>query len=127
MAVQEGADTGLSLIGNLTWAASPFAARDRSTEAGMAIVGALLGSLAPDLAAAAAASSEDTQGSPGWLERYLIQEHDKVLQWVAGKVEGQRMTPAKLNARVWELLFPQLPYRASLSQLAAAIQQVGAR
>jgi hypothetical protein len=117
-AVHDRAGSLLGLVGNLTWAASPFGGGGRQQEAGMALLGALLGSLGPDAAGNAAAPAPLAA-----LEREFFSLHDQILTHVenALALEGP-LSPAQVNRRVWEIMFPQLPYGTSLDELADVLQ-----
>ena len=111
----------VSLAGNLTWALSPYTARDRLEEGGMAVLGALLGTLGP----AAAERLGSSRGDPlQTLEREYLTDYDEILDVIWDRLEPadrQSSTPARVNRRVWEIMFPPLPYEASVADLARAI------
>ena len=113
-------DTGtvVGLMGNLLWAASPYVSDNPKEEATMAFAGAMVGSLGPALAA----QGEDAISA---AEREFFTRHDELLEsvWAKLKAEGldKSKSPAAVNARVWTLLFPNLRYGLSLSELAAHI------
>ena len=113
-------DTGtvVGLMGNLLWAASPYVSDNPKEEATMAFAGAMVGSLGPALAA----QGEDAISA---AEREFFTRHDELLEavWTKLKAEGldKSKSAAAVNARVWTLLFPNLRYGLSLSELAANI------
>jgi len=123
----EALDPGtlVSLLGNLTWAASAFTAKDREEEATMAFAGALAGSLGPTLLASQSEASATLRA----CEREFLLRHDELVEiaWNSLGAAGLRSSNscAAVNAHVWELLFPQLRYQQSVGELARQIASLG--
>ncbi len=111
-----------SLLGNLSWAASPFYAKDREEQAAMAFGGALLGAFGPEVGERSAAVAEEL----GSLESAFLARQDLIVQAAlrslgeAGLLEA---SPAAVNEHVWKLLFPRLDYRQSLGDLVAQLRR----
>ena len=110
--------TVVGLLGNLLWAASPYVSDDPKEEATMAFAGALAGSLGPALAV----QGEDAVSA---AEREFFARHDQLVDavWARLREDGVREDSSchAVNKRVWQLLFPELRYEQSLSELAQQI------
>lgn len=119
----EAMDPGtlVSLLGNLVWASSSFAAKDREEAATMAFAGAIAGSLGPTLLASESEASATLRA----CEREFLLHHDELVEQAwnslgAANLRGSSSCAA-VNAHVWELLFPQLRYQQSIGELARQI------
>ncbi len=119
-----GVDDGtiVSLLGNLTWAVSPYVAEDSGKEGLLAVGGALAGTLGPVL------SGERRGGSYDDVENLVRHYHDQLVEFVwgslveAGLDEGGSYSA--VNAHVWRVLFPKLEYEQSFSALARQISRL---
>ena len=110
--------TVVGLLGNLLWAASPYVSDDETEEATMAFAGAVAGSLGPALAV----QGEDAVSA---AEREFFTRHDQLVDavWARLREDGVKdnSSPHAVNKRIWQLLFPELRYEQSLSELAQQI------
>ncbi len=119
-----GLDPGsiAALLGNLLWAASPYASRDRTEEALMAFAGAITSSVAPSLLVR---GDDETRAALSAAEREFFARHDELVDAACEALAAaglQRSTScAAVNAFVWEFLFPRLRYGQSLPELAQEI------
>lgn len=113
--------TIIGLLGNLLWAASPYVSDDTSEEATMAFAGAMAGSLGPALAV----QGEDAISA---AEREFFARHDQLVDAIWARLREDGVSDASschaVNRRVWQLLFPELRYEQSLSELAAQIARM---
>lgn len=114
--------TLVSLMGNLTWAVSPYVSEDLGEEALLAIGGALAGTLGPALVGDRHGVSYDD------VENLVRHYHDQLVESVwnslveAGLDEGG--TYSAVNAHVWRMLFPRLEYEQSFGALARQISSL---
>lgn len=115
--VDEG--TMVSLMGNLLWAASPYASNDVTEEALMAFGGAVAGTLGP------AFVGHRHGGTNEVAEVEFREQHDQLVEYVwASLVEAKldkSSSFAAVNAHVWNVLFPNLRYEQSFRALARQI------
>jgi hypothetical protein len=109
----------VSLVGNLTWALSPYVTEDRSDEALMAIGGALAGTLGPSLI------DDPVDAAYEDVENLVRRYHDQLVEFVWGTLVEVGLDKSgsfsAVNAHVWRVLFPQLRYEQSFRALARQI------
>ncbi len=112
--------TLVSLMGNLTWAVSPYLTEDRGTEALTALGGALAGTLGPALVA-------DLGGGAYYddVENLVRRYHDQLVEFVWNSLVEVGLDTSgsysAVNAHVWQVLFPELKYEQSFRALARQI------
>lgn len=114
----------LGLIGNLLWARSEYATANRQDEETVALGGAVLGSVGPQLVPGAAGAQAAAAALLGEQERQLVDNMDSVLDALQQELTAARAgaTPGALDRWVWERLFPGTPYGLGRLQLEDALR-----
>jgi len=115
----------MELSGNMLWARSSFVADNREEEQSMAYSGAFVGALA-ELAAGGDSGESGAVEALDLLERQMRHTHDAILAYLARDLRATglgEISPARLNAEVWQRLFPEFSYELSLSELGEAIRE----
>lgn len=114
-----------TLVGNLLWARSHFDAPNREQEEQMATTGAVVSSLADRVVQGQSGTARARAlATLGEVERVLRTNYDAVLETVMGRLREERLlgaTPARVNAAVWGVLFPDVPHDASQTGLVEAL------
>ena len=114
-----------ALLGNLVWAASSFQAKDIEQEKAMAYGGALAGTLGGDLPAGDSLFEQQAELILAAQERQLYTNFDQLLKHLQAQLKAEGLgnkSPAKVNAWVWERLFPHYTYGMSQVELQEAIK-----
>jgi len=112
----------VALAGNLLWAQSPFISEHKGEEEVMALAGAVAGSLAEDIAPSPATGLAELVSAQ---ERQLLLCADVIVARLQRELNagGDAVSPAQVNRRTWERLFPDYRYEASTLELEQTIAE----
>ena len=109
----------IPMFGNFLWARSPYVTDTPSQEEAMALLGAILGTVGDQLP-----HEEDPHRIPlrllAQLEKDCFARFDLLLETLLQKLEEEGLeeaSPARVNAFIWQNLFPNLPYEVSQQEL----------